>query len=192
MYYSGSRNNLEFQGINTLKRSNLFKTTAAMKTLSFLLLCLCCAGGLQAQPTLDTVAMPRPMERHATNERMIPFFQPYAGKSAVKLHLTTSAAPQSNGSGWRTTYAEGDLTWKDQFTLTGTMDEMYSDRKALGSVAFNPFKSETISVEIDTRNNQVRLSQGGSDTYYNTTLSNNLLYGFNNSNKIIVLTFERP
>jgi len=153
------------------------------------LLLLLWGGSLHAQ-TLDTISVPGPQPRSPEEERMLPFFRNYQRKSSIQFHLVTSAAPRSDGTQWRSTYAEGELSWQDQYTLRGSFDIMYSDRRTFASFPFNPFKMEEAELLLNVRSGLLALTRAGDKQIFPTTLRNNLIHGFNDANEIVILTLE--
>lgn len=157
---------------------------------------LCCfTTGLSAQdnpyygPSIDTVSLPA---SNSDDTRIISFYQKYLRKQSIRVHFVLNAAPKSNGSNWETIYAEGTLGWADEITLEGSLAVQFKtgqeDGTRLIDQLFNK-EAEKIKLSIDTRDGKVTVF---SDVtfIYPTTIRNNTIHGFNNSNRSILLTLE--
>lgn len=134
----------------------------------------------------DTIAMPGATK----DKRLVATFQPLVAKRNIKYSYTSSKAPNSDGTHWYSTFGEGRLNWNANGTkLMGKLTRYFSDRQNSGQ-RFDKNSGETMDIEIDATNQKVTLKNASSNVTYTTEIRNGLIYGFNMSNEIIIITLD--
>lgn len=153
-----------------------------------------------SQITMDTVSFPFPLDND--DIEVLSFYQKYSNQQQIIGKLTICSSPNSIGSDWYTKTSEGSFlnngtTFNGTFQSRGSQKKVNLKNKNKKKYSTNSSGKNKIAttmsnliIELDTTNGDLSLNENGNLTIYKTEIRNNIIYGFNNSNKIIVLTLE--
>ncbi len=146
-------------------------------------------GNSYAFCQLDTISMPDPQ---LDDRSMIAFYQPYKSFSKIDVQFTTCSSPNNSGQDWNSKIATGTLRWdSSQKLLEGACKVLFdTDKKLGGSIISELLKEEAmhINIQLNTANGDLLITDGDNLQIYKTTITNNIVHGFNNSNRIAIVT----
>ena len=152
-------------------------------------LCFIIACTFQASGQLDTISLPG---MDLDDESMLAFYQPYKSIAEIDIKFTSCSAPNNYGDDWNTIVSDGSLQWdSNKEHLQGSCKIRYnSETKLEGSIISELFddQSKYIELKVNTSNGDLSVIDEAGEQVYKTKITNHIVHGFNNSNRIVILT----